>query len=297
MIIQENITLAPYTVFKIGGQARYFCEAQNLDEIREALLFAKNYNVPFFVLGAGSNILASDDGFDGLIIKMNLRNLEFRKSDFLGKLDFLVMADAGVSMAQAVNFSVNQGLGGFEWAIGIPGTVGGSVFGNAGCFGLETKDIVESVNVLEVDMTNNCVIKELNNTECNFKYRHSIFKQHPEWIILGANLHLFPRGAEESKKMILEYTKKRIGLQDIGSQCAGCIFKNISPEKPSGLLIDQAGLKGTSVGGAMVSKKHGNYIINTGNATARDVKELVSIIKSKVKSFHGVNLEEEIRYL
>ena len=171
MTIQENIILAPYTVFKIGGPARYFCEVQNLDDIQEAILFAKNLHISFFVFGAGSNLLVSDDGFAGLVIKMNLREMRVDGN--------ILRADAGASMAQALNFSINYGLGGLEWAIGIPGTIGGSIFGNAGCFESETKDVVDSINILEVDRANNCIVKELKNKDCDFRYRHSIFKEHP----------------------------------------------------------------------------------------------------------------------
>lgn len=299
MIIQKKIPLASYTIFKIGGPARYFCEAQNLDDIKEAVAFAKDSHMPFYILGAGSNILVSDDEFCGLVIKINLRGL---------KIDGNVLyAEAGVSMAQAVNVSVNNGLGGFEWAIGIPGTIGGSLFGNAGCFGSEIKDVVEKVSVLEADKASNIALRELKNGECDFRYRHSIFKEHPNWIIVSASLMLQPVDPSLSRDKVLEFSKGRVlqkkqtsgntGSQEIGAQCAGCIFKNPKPDLAAGFLIDTAGLKGLAVGGAMISNKHANFIINTGNATAKDIKKLISIIKSKVKLFHGVDLEEEVRYL
>lgn len=298
MIIQENITLAPYTVFKIGGPARYFCEVQNLDEVREAVLFAHSHNVPLFILGAGSNILVSDEGFPGIVIKMNLRGLKVEAN--------MLYADAGVSMAQAVNLSVKNGLGGFEWGVGVPGTVGGSVFGNAGCYGGEMSQLIERVWVLKITGSQ-CETFELLNKDCQFAYRDSIFKKNSDWVILGATMKLQRGDSDASRAKVLELSKKRIvettqtsgrmGAQEIGAQCAGCIFKNPKQDLAAGFLIDTAGLKGLTVGGAMVSKKHANFIINTGSATAHDIKELISIIKSKVKSFHGVELEEEVRYL
>src|SRR3989344_166733 len=142
--IKEKIPLANYTVFKIGGPADYFCEVKNKEELMEALKWAGSKNLPFFVLGAGSYILVSDEGFRGLVIKMNLQELALRKPDFL-------FAAAGVSMARVVNFAIENGLGGFEWGIGVPGTIGGSIFGNAGCYGNEMKDVVESVEFLEIE--------------------------------------------------------------------------------------------------------------------------------------------------
>ena len=289
MNIQEHIILAPYTVFKIGGPAHYFFEAKNREEIREAVAWACKQSMPLFVLGAGSNVLVSDEGFDGLVLKINARNVRVEGD--------MLIADAGASMGQAVSVAMQRGLGGLEWAIGIPGTVGGSVFGNAGCFGAETKDAIAAVDVLQYPE-----MLCLKNSDCDFSYRTSAFKRHPEWIILGAVYKLSAQDPEDIKRLIAEYSKKRTVTQDIGSKCAGCIFKNaIDPNSGSlisaGYLIDTAGMKGVSVGGAMVSPKHANFIINTGGATAHDVKQLISMIKEKIRSYHGIELHEEMRYL
>jgi len=309
MQINENVTLASFTVFKIGGPARYFCEVKNKDEVAEAIRWAGNKfagrGAPFFILGAGSNVLISDEGFPGLVIKMNLQEIKMAPPPALpiGKEDRgkekIIYAAAGVAMAKAVNFTIENGLSGFEWGVGIPGTIGGSVFGNAGCFGGEMKDIVESVEIFNGP--------NLKNKDCKFSYRSSIFKKHPEWIILGVTLNLKKGNPAESRKKILEYSKERIsestqasgekGAQEIGAECAGCIFKNPKPDLSAGFLIDTAGLKGKKIGGAMVSVKHGNFIINTGGATAKDVKELIECIKTEVQKKHGVILEEEIRLI
>jgi len=284
MNITENIILAPYTVFNIGGPADFFCEVKNKEELVEVLDWARDNKTPFFIMGAGSNLLVSDDGFRGLAIKMSSQNI-----DLLGENKIFVAA--GVSMARAVNFSIEKGFGGFEWGVGIPGTVGGAVFGNAGCFGGEMKDAVDSVSILERK------IFELPNDACEFAYRHSVFKRHPEWIILGATLNFFPGDKEKSRAKVLEYTKKRTASQDIGEKCAGCIFKNPKQDLAAGYLIDKVGLKGAKIGGAMVSGKHANYIVNTGGATARDVKELIMVIKDEVKKVNGILMEEEIRII
>ena len=285
MEIREHVLLAPYTVFKIGGPARYFCEVATVEELQEAFSWASGKSLPYVVLGAGSNVLVSDTGFSGLAIRMALREIRKEK-------EHDIYFGAGVSMASAVSVSIAEGRSGFEWGVGIPGTIGGSVYGNAGCFGGEMKDVVESVEVFDSQTAKNYKLSTIN---CEFGYRNSIFKKHPEWIIVGASLQLVAGDSTLSRQKVLEYTKKRTASQDIGTQCAGCIFKN--PAHPAGYLIDTAGLKGARVGAAMVSNRHANYIINTGGATARDVRALIGTIKEKVKQIHGVELEEEIRYI
>ena len=299
--IKENILLAPYTVFKIGGPARFFCEVKDKEDLAEAFLLAKEKSLPVFVLGAGSNVLVSDEGFAGLVIKINFGGLNVvptQGRDGGSK----IVASAGVSMARAVNFAAENNLGGFEWGVGIPGTVGGSVFGNAGCYGGEIKDVVDSVEIFDGES-----FKNLRNSECGFAYRDSIFKKHPEWVILEAALNLKKGDSAESRKKILEYSQGRVlektqasgnkGTQEIGAQCAGCIFRNLRADLAAGFLIDTVGLKGKQFGKAMVSKKHANFIINTGGATARDVRALIGLVKAEVQKKHGVLLEEEIRII
>ena len=302
----KDVPLSSYSVFKIGGPAKYFCEVKNQEELTEALNWASENSTPFFILGAGSNILVSDEGFAGLVIKMGLQELKVAPT--LGGQgrsgENRIFASSGVSMAKVVNFAIENNLAGFEWGIGIPGTIGGSVFGNAGCYGGEMSQVVEQVQLLENVMP---------RTECQFSYRNSIFsakggsasggKKHPEWIILGATLNLKKGDPAESRAKVLEYTKKRSQTQDIGEKCAGCIFKNFTPTGASepvlaaAYLIDKAGLKGKTVGKAMVSQKHANYIVNTGGASSLDVKNLIELIKNEVQKAHGVTLEEEIRFV
>ena len=168
MNIQENIALFPYTYLKAGGPARFLVEIQTEDELREAVTWAQERQMQIAVLGAGSNVLVSDNGFDGLVIRMRLEKLLYDGDT--------MSLGAGVSMAQAAAFALRHNLSGFEWAIGIPGTVGGSVYGNAGCFGGEMKDAIESVEIFD---TLNAKRSTLNPTQCGFGYRDSIFKKHP----------------------------------------------------------------------------------------------------------------------
>ncbi|MEK7566770.1 MAG: UDP-N-acetylmuramate dehydrogenase [Patescibacteria group bacterium] len=316
--IQENVSLAYHTVFKIGGPARYFCEIASADELAEAILWAKKNGSPFFILGAGSNVLVADGGYGGLVIKNRADKIELLGGSTAKRRSNRLKADAGSSMAKVVAESVKAGLSGFEWAIGIPGTIGGSVRGNAGCFGSEIKDVVESVEAFDSEKTINYKLPTIN---CNFSYRHSLFKENSNLIILSATLKLKSGNPTESQKLISEYAKKRVSSQDIGAKCAGCIFKNVEwsrkdlsktefltrfPELkqfsnqksiPAGFLIDRLGLKGHKIGGAQISLKHANYFINTGNASAEDVLTLIAVAKEKTQNHYGIYLEKEIQLL
>lgn len=313
--VKENVPLAPYTIYKIGGPARFFVEVKNSSELEEAVRWAADKKAQIFILGAGSNILVSDKGFNGLVIKMNLRGVTLTES---GKL----VAESGVSMARAVLESAKAGLTGFEWGIGIPGTIGGSVRGNAGCFGGEMAQVVESARVFRCQVSGvGCQVYELTNSECQFGYRDSIFKKHPDWIILSATLKLKKGDPKEIKERIAAITKERSEKQDIGTKSCGCIFKNASrtrkdinwerlfaefpeleqfknqPNIPASFLIDRAGLKGRRVGRVFISPKHANFFVNEGGASAEEVKELVEIAKDVVRQKYGIVLEEEIQYV
>lgn len=293
LAVQENVLLAPHTYFKIGGPARFFVRVESAQELEEALLFAETKKLPIFLLAGGSNILVSDDGFSGLVIKMNIGGIEHDGKKLL--------VGAGVPMAEVVRKSVELGLSGFEWAIGIPGTIGGSVRGNAGCFGQEMKDVVEHVTVLKKNSQVSRGKCEISNAECEFAYRDSIFKRYREWVILSATLMLQEGNSLQSQELIKEYTKKRVWEQDIGAKCAGCIFKNLTRNDGvimrAGELIDKIGLKGYSIGQAMVSEKHANYFINLGGASAYDVKKLIEFVKKKIFEKYNIHLEEEIQYV
>jgi len=308
--IKENILLAPYTIYKIGGPAKFFTEVTNAGELKEALEFAAQKKIPFFILGGGSNVLISDRGFDGLIVRMAGGDIK-TDGQRLG-------ADAGAIMVRAVNEAARAGLAGFEWAAGIPGTIGGSVRGNSGCFGGEMKDVVESVGIFDV---NNAKSFELKNADCNFGYRDSVFKKRPEWIIVSVVFKLQKGDPAEIQKKIEKIQKERNEKQDIGTKSSGCIFKNISwqrkdinkeklirrlpelenfrdkPNIPASLLIDRAGLRGYRIGNARISEKHANFFINDGNALAEDIIKLINVAKDTVKKKFGIVLEEEIRYV
>lgn len=308
--IEKGVQLAPHTIYKIGGPARFFVEVKNYEELRGALQFAEKEKVPFVILGAGSNVLISDKGFSGLLICMKGGNITTDGE--------LLQADAGVMMARASVHAAQVGLSGFEWAIGIPGTIGGSVRGNAGCFGGEMKDVVESVEVFD---TQKLTSHKLQTADCGFGYRDSIFKKHPEWIILRAALNLKKGDSRHIQAEVKRVTMERTAKQDIGTKSCGCIFKNvpwtrkdINREKlvekfpeleqfssrdtiPASFLIDEAGLKGRRVGKMFISPKHANYFVNKGGATAEEVIILIGIAKDVVRRKFGILLEEEIQYV
>jgi UDP-N-acetylmuramate dehydrogenase len=300
--LQENVSLADYTTFKIGGPAKYFFVAENKDDLVNVVKAAREANAPFFILGGGSNLLVSDKGFDGLVIK--IQNTKYQI------LNTKIIAGAGVLLGRVVAESVNRGLTGLEWAAGIPGTIGGAVVGNAGAYG---HSISESVEKVVVFSPTDCSLKEYQNKDCGFRYRGSSFKERPE-IIIEAILHLGVGEREASRqkiKEILAERKEKIPFEP----SAGCVFKNsrlddevtIARQFPdmigkirsgkiaAGYLIEQCGLKGKQIGGAKISEWHANYIVNLGGARAEDVVALIGLCKDEVKKRYNIVLEEEIR--
>lgn len=302
--------LARHTVFRIGGPADVWVEPSSADELVTAVREAVERARPWVILGAGSNVLVADRGFRGTVIHPVGGSVRIRGTT--------VEADAAVAMAYVAAESLRCGLTGFEWAIGVPGSIGGSVRGNAGCFGREMKDVLERVRVC--DAIRGALI-ELSNAECEFAYRQSLFKRRPELVVVSAALALHPGDPAIGRERLKEFTRHRAETQDIGSQSAGCIFKNVpwdrrgqdrerladrfpelapfvqKPNIPVGFLIDQVGLKGRRVGGAMISSRHGNFIVNTGQATAEEVLTLICIAKEYVHRHYGFLLEEEIQYV
>lgn len=306
-IVKENEPLAPHTTFKIGGPARYFCPVGSVEELAKSLKLAEKIRLPYFILGGGSNVLISDAGFAGLVIKINFSRLKVK--------DNFLECEAGAWLSKVVGAAFSSGLAGLEWAVGIPGTVGGAVYGNAGAYGRQISDLVETVSVWRRGKE-----KILKNKDCGFGYRTSIFKRDiNQGAILSVALKLLNGDKEKIKQKMKEILKQRkVKIDALPS--AGSIFKNIElsqaeiqkfkkkifqlPDEfmrrqkiSAGWLIEQCSLKGKRVGGVMVSDKHANIIINTNGATAQDVMNLISIIKQKVKKKFDLELEEEIRYV
>lgn len=292
MDIKENISLAKHTSFKIGGPAKYFFIAKTKQDLIKAVKKAKELKVPFFILGKGSNVLALDKGFDGLIIR--IQNSRLRQGfDRQAKLK-TIYAESGVKLDDLVKLSFKKSLTGLEWAAGIPGTVGGAIYGNAQAFDNKMSEIVKSVEVFDAMAMR---IKDISKKQCYFSNKDSIFKKNKNLIIISAILKLKKGNRKEIQNKIKENLNQRKKRHPLNYSSAGSVFVNQEGRSPSAYLIEQTGLKGLRIGKAEVSKKHAGFIINLGGAKAEDVLELIKIIKKEVKNKFGINLKEEIQII
>lgn len=305
MDIQENVALAPLTTFNIGGQARYFIEVDAADELGAAIDYAQTRKLPFFILAGGSNTLVADEGFDGVVIKIN-----FSKYAIPATAGEKLYAEAGSVLSEVVLAACQQGFSGIESLYGIPGSVGGAVRGNAGAFGTEIGDRVVSVQALNIETRE---LKEFTNEECFFGYRTSFFKTNPEWIVVSVTLALEPSHTKECTAKAEETLSVRNERQIQNIQSAGSFFMNprvsediqhmFEDEKgisaregrvPAGWLIEKAGYKGVSRDGVTTGVRSANYVINEGSATAVAVAAFTSEIKAKVADMFNVVLQEEV---
>jgi UDP-N-acetylmuramate dehydrogenase len=280
--IKTKVNLAGLTSFKIGGQAEYFFEPQNLKSFQQALIFAKQAGLSVFILGAGSNILVSDSGLRGLVIKLSGKN--FQRIDCQGSC---IIAGSGLKLSQLISFAAKRRLSGVEFLAGIPGCLGGSLTGNAGAWGNSIGTLVKQLGALDY----NGKLKILTPNQLKFGYRKSNLSK---YIIIWAKLKL----SAENKKVIVsrvkEYLARRKIVQNNRLPNAGCIFKNPG-QNSAGRLIDLCGLKGTRKGKAVICRQHANFILNTGNAKSRDVLFLMDLMQRKVKAKFNINLEPEIK--
>lgn len=283
--IRHDYPMKRITSFRIGGNADTVVYPSDADAFAFAVSCAKELSVPYIVIGNGSNTLASDKGYRGVVfVTTNMRKVEI-DGEYL-------TAGCGCLLGSVGTNASTAGLSGAEFANGIPGTVGGAVYMNAGAYGGQMSDIVCSTVCYDVDSGE---VITLDNASHNFGYRHSIFME-KNYIVLCSTLKLSKGATDAIKAKMNEHLKARREKQPLEYPSAGSVFKR--PEGYfAGKLIEDAGLKGVSVGGAMVSPKHAGFIINTGDATASDVLSLVDIIKEKVLSMFGVELECEIRFV
>ncbi|MBI1908281.1 UDP-N-acetylmuramate dehydrogenase [Candidatus Uhrbacteria bacterium] len=305
--LKEHEPLAKHVQFRIGGPARWLVDVRTVRELQEAIGVADAAGVPWFVMGGGSNTLPSDEGFSGLVLKLAMRQHRIEGT--------AVTAEAGVISVALARATVEAGLQGFEWAISLPGTIGGAVRGNAGCFGGEMKDVVESATLLRKG-----AIVEVPAAELRFGYRESALKCSRD-IVLSASLRLSVTSDPAALKTKMEgILAKRKASQPLQPGSAGCAFKNYDvrdtdeferlardadvPEAmrasgrlAAGWIVEQLDLKGTRIGGAKISREHGNFILNTGTATASDIVQLIALVKTRARNRFGITLEEEVQYV
>lgn len=284
--VRTQEKLGNYCTFQIGGPADLFYKAKSTENLLQIIEFAKQNDIPFFVMAGGSNILFDDEGFRGLVIKI--------ETDQITAQDDKITADAGVIIARLIKASIDAGLSGLEKWLGLPGTVGGAVRGNAGCNGLETREILTSALLLD---PNTGQTQTAGPDFFQYNYRHSTLKD-SDLIVIQATFKLQKDAltAEQQKAIMDDIRKFRLTKQPFGKS-SGSFFKNPSPDKPAGLLIDQAGIKGHTIGKAQISEKHGNFFLNLGGATAQDMKELAKFAITAVQNKFDITLHEEVQIL
>lgn len=282
--VLENVDLTDYNTYKIKTSTKYLALPKNKEEIINLLKYLKDNSIKYFLLGNGSNIILPDKEFDGVVINFKkFNNFEFDND--------ILTVEAGAMLPNLSNEVINHGLKGLEWASGIPGTIGGSIKGNAGAYLHEIMDRVLEVEILDENLN----VKTLKKEDISYGYRTTLFKETKD-IILSAKLQMEKGDYEESRALVKDRLERRLASQPLEYPSAGSVFRNPSKEQPSGMLIEQVGLKGKTIGGAQISSKHANFIVNVNNATASDIKELIDLIKKEIKENYDIDLkcEQEI---
>ena len=282
-LVAVDEPMSAHTTFRIGGPADYYVEP-TFEEVKELLLFLKKENIPYTLIGNGSNLLVSDEGIEGVVVSFGKEMSEVSCEKEV------VRAKAGILLSRLASFAASKSLSGLEFASGIPGTLGGAITMNAGAYGGEMKDVVQSVTVLSGDE-----MKEYSGEEMDFSYRHSRVLDE-DLIVLEVTMKLQSGREEEILSSMKELNKKRVEKQPLNFPSAGSTFK-----RPEGYfaakLIEDAGLKGYTVGGAKVSEKHSGFVINFDHATAKDVCTLMQDVQRIVKEKFDVSLEPEVRMI
>lgn len=284
-VILKDELMSKHTSFKIGGPADIYAKVKNTEDIISIINYANKNNIKINIVGNGSNLLVKDNGIRGITLRADLDKLE------IDEKNGIVTVGSGVLLSFLAQVLLKKEYKGFEFAYGIPGTIGGAVRMNAGAHGKEMKDIVVSTKYLSQDGQ----IKEINNQEHEFQYRNSIFETN-NCIILETKIKLEKGNYEEIKSIMTEYSNYRKNAQPIEFPNAGSTFKR-GDDFITAKLIDECGLKGYRVGDAEVSTKHAGFVVNKGSATAKDVIELVNIIKQKIKENYGKNIELEVQII
>lgn len=312
--VRENEPMSQFTTFRIGGPAEYFFLAKSADDLIKAVDAAKELGLPCFVFGGGSNMVVSDEGVKGLVIRVAMRSIAIEGE--------LVLVSAGMTLNETAVKATEEGLSGLEWAAGIPGSIGGAICGNSGSFGGEMKDVVENVLVLKEGE-----VVTFSNADCEFGYRDSIFRRTVGHVILSTTLSLKrAEDPEESRALMKSHMEKKREQQPIDQLSAGCIFMNWKPENegsldsmrhsldldkdekipltesgtvPAAWILDRAQLKGFKVGHISVSEKHANFLVNDGEGSAENVVAMIAALKTRIRNMTDsvVHLTEEVEYV
>ena len=278
----ENEPMYKHTTYKVGGPAKIFVKANDIDSLIQTLNYCRDHDIKHMVIGNGSDLLFSDKEYDGIIISM-------KSFDDVKMNGSTIVAQAGVSMIALAYSSAKAGLSGFEFMGGIPGDMGGGIYMNAGAYKYCMADVFVSARVLDDDLN----VITLSKEDMEFSYRHSVLQKHPNWIILDATFEMTAKDPGEIRKVLDKRKERRMSTQPWNFACAGSVFRN-PEEKPAWRYIDEAGLRGYEIGGAQVSPKHSNFIVNNGYASAKDILDLIRLVEKTVYEKFGVKLYKEV---
>ena len=283
--ILKDEPLYKHTTYRVGGPARLFIKVRDVEGLISIIKYCRKHRIQLFVIGRGSNLLFSDKSFEGIIISLeNMNHYSINGSE--------VVAQSGVAMIKLAYDCAKVGLSGFEFMGGIPGNIGGGIFMNAGAYKSCLSEVVKSVKVLN----ENLKVVTLTKEEMEFSYRHSIIQDHPKWIVLEATFELENKSVEEINEKLDKRKERRMSSQPWNKPSAGSVFRN--PEgNAAWKLIDDAKLRGYEIGGAQVSPKHSNFIVNNGYASAKDIYDLIFYVQKTVQEQSDVLLKPEVRFI
>ncbi len=284
--IEENVSLSKHTTYKVGGKASLMIFPKDVKSLVQLIKLCNGHKIKFKILGNGSNTLFSDRDYKGVIIRLTA----FDKIEFFRNS---LTVGAGASLMKVANMAVKKGLSGLEFATGIPGTIGGAIFMNAGAYKSDMGYIVKKVKVLTPDYK----VINMTNRELDFHYRTSFLQKNPGYICLEASITLKKGNAEEMHELVKDRRMRRMSSQPLEYPSAGSVFRNPNEETPAGKLIDDLGLKGLCRGGAKISDKHANFIINIGNAKASEIMELIKFTQEAVKEKYNIELKVEQEFV
>lgn len=287
--LKTDEPMSKHSSFRVGGPAELYLEVDSVEKLKAILDVNKELKLPVTVIGNGTNILVKDKGIKGIVIKYVAKGISKATLD---NDTFAITADAGLPNAALANELLKDSLTGFEFAASIPGTIGGAIYMNAGAFGGEMENIVSEVTFLDLD---DLAIYKSDGDDCDFGYRHSKF-ENMNTVILSATMVFNKGNQDEIKRTMDAYLQKRLETQPYDKPNAGSTFKR-GDGFITAMLIDEAGLKGYTIGGAQVSEKHAGFIVNTGNATAKDILDLIKYVQKTIMEKYGKVIEPEVRIL